>query len=245
MLARCQFTSLFHPSKRCLPTWEEAESCHGNMMPLSVSFSFYCPLRMSHPYLLMSGSLAWGLISANGSYTTWGTCQGQRLPARELCCHADREENQMKGVDPIQKTSAVSDWVLTACSQLVSAEIRRFSKEMWSLWGYLHRKLKKTFPLTFSVKITMKIWNKNASALFLVREHKSAGGPHAPQKGQLNKFCKTNFPFFSCFYLSTRQELKPEGTAGKKVFLVNGISIQEYILVQSILLITQRWLSRV
>lgn len=149
MLARCQFTSFFHPSKRCLPTWEEAESCHGNMTPLSVSFSFFCPLHMSHPYLLMSGSLAWGLISANGSYTTWGTCQGQRLPAREHCCLSDREENQMKGVDTIQKTSAVSGWVLTAFVNLRVQKSEDFQRKCEASEDLYTGNLNNHFPWLF------------------------------------------------------------------------------------------------
>lgn len=58
----CWLVFSFRSSKSHLLTSEEAESCHGNMMLLSVSFSCFYPLCMSHPYQLLSRFLARGLV---------------------------------------------------------------------------------------------------------------------------------------------------------------------------------------
>lgn len=135
MLAGCQFTFCFSSSKRCLPTWEEAESCNGNMMTLlSVSFSFFYPLCMSHPYLLLSGSLAWGQSAScrlvrnmRHSPRTTSASQRKLLPLRQTG-ECTRSENPQQ-----------CDY---CTCQLERAEMRRFSKENWRLWGSFHRKLK-------------------------------------------------------------------------------------------------------
>lgn len=164
MPAGCQFTFSYSASIRRLPTWEEAESCNGNMMLLSASFSSFYPLLMSHPYLLMSGSLAWGLISAlcrllhdmKHSARTTTTSQRKLLPLRPT-----RDE---RSAHDFEKSSAVSSWAITAVTNLREQRGEDFFKENWSLWGSFHRKLFFDF---FSIKWEWNIVQK------MVREHES------------------------------------------------------------------------
>ncbi len=149
MLAGCQFTFCFSSSKRRLPTWEEAESHNGNMMLLSLSFSCFYPLWMSHPYLLMSGSLAWGLISAscrlvhNMRHSPRTTTASQRklLPFRQT-----GESDERRTHDPKILSSVRLSYNCTR--QLESAEMRSFSKEALRIFSQGTQKL---FLLTFPV----------------------------------------------------------------------------------------------
>lgn len=126
MPAGCQFTFSYSASIRRLPTWEEAESCNGNMMLLSASFSSFCPLRMSHPYLLMSGSLARGLVSAlcrllhdmRHSARTTTTSQRKLLPLRQT-----RDERSAHDFEKIVSGVKLS---YIGSRQLERAERRRF-----------------------------------------------------------------------------------------------------------------------
>lgn len=156
MLAGCRFTFSFSSSKRCVPTWEEADSCNGNMMLLSVSFSCFYPLRISHPYLLMSGSLVWCLISAScrlvhdmrHSPRTTAASQRKLPPLRQA-----GESDERSAPDPKILSSVGLSY--NCARRLESAEVRRFSKGNWRLWGSFHRKL--FLPWLFQYKITMKI----------------------------------------------------------------------------------------
>lgn len=185
MPAGCQFTFSYSASIRRLPTWEEAESCNGNMMLLSASFSSFYPLRMPHPYLLMSGSLAWGLISAlcrllhdmKHSARTTTTSQRKLLPLRPT-----RDE---RSAHDFEKSSAVSSWVITAVANLREQRGEDFFQ---SKLEPLRIFSQETLFWLFQYKIRMKYCTKNGE-----RARISHGGPRLVVK-QLSTGQKLTFP---------------------------------------------------
>lgn len=108
-------------------------------------FTFYSFVLLS--FVMPSCRLAWGL-----TLTSWdheAHCKDKK--AAPAPPHQESEEKKMKGEDPIpKKSSAVGSDNCTR--QLGGSEMRVFSKQIWSHWGFFQGKLKKNFSsLTFSV----------------------------------------------------------------------------------------------
>lgn len=145
MLAGCRFT-FFSLSKRRLPT------CGRRLSPVIGTWCFcQCPFLVStHSVCLIPICSCQSLWPGDWYqlhvdwYTTWGTHQGQPLPARESYCHSDRLENQMKGVHTIPKSTLR----LAPTSECRNKKI--FKGGLGGL-RICSQKPQKLFPLTFSV----------------------------------------------------------------------------------------------